>query len=90
MGDLAIGVARLLCIRIKGTFWLAVLLVTAIPYYGDAYCHIHQWIVNDNTEPGNVGIPLWLDFIVPTVGLLLYAARNSAAAALRLAGESRA
>jgi hypothetical protein len=73
MGDLAIGVTGLLCIRIRGTFWLAVLLVTAIQYYGDAYGHFYQWIVNDNTEVGNIGPPLWLDLIVPTVGLVLYA-----------------
>jgi hypothetical protein len=74
MGDLAIGVTALLCLRIRGTFWLAVLLVTAIQYYGDAYGHVYQWLHNDNTHSGNVGPPLWLDVIVPTVGLLLYRA----------------
>jgi len=81
MGDLSIGVAGLLCIRVRGTFWLAVLVIAAVQYYGDAYGHIHQWVVNDNTKSGNVGIPLWLDVIVPTIGLLLYAARSRAAAA---------
>jgi len=75
MGDLAIGVTGLLCVRYRNPgFWLAVLLVTAIQYYGDAYGHVYQWLENDNTEPGNVGIPLVLDLIVPTVGLLLYRA----------------
>jgi hypothetical protein len=72
MGDLAIGVTGLLCIRIRGTFWLAVLLVASIQYYGDAYGHVYQWLHNDNTEPDNIGIPLWQDLIVPTVGLALY------------------
>jgi hypothetical protein len=81
MGDLSIGVVGLLCVRIRGTFWLAVLLVAAVQYYGDAYGHVHQWLANDNTESGNVGIPLWLDVIVPTIGLLLYAARSRAATA---------
>jgi hypothetical protein len=72
MGDLAIGVTGLLCIRFRGYFWLAVLLVTAIQYYGDAYGHFFQWIENDNTDDGNIGPPLWLDLIVPTVGLILY------------------
>lgn len=79
MGDMAIGVAALLCVRIRGTFWLAVLLIAAIQFYGDAYGHVYQWIEHDNTEPGNVGIPLWLDVIVPTVGLLLYRAWRRAA-----------
>jgi hypothetical protein len=75
MGDLAIGVTGLLCIRYRNPgFWLAVLLVTAIQYYGDAYGHVYQWLENDNTEPGNVGIPLVLDLVVPTVGLFLYRA----------------
>jgi hypothetical protein len=74
MGDLAIGVIALLCIRIRGTFWLAVLIVASIQYYGDAYGHVYQWLHNDNTEPGNVGAPLWLDVIVPTVAILLYRA----------------
>lgn len=72
MGDLAIGVTGLLCIKYRGNFWLAVLLVTAIQFYGDAYGHIYQWIENDNTASGNIGAPLWQDFIVPTVGLILY------------------
>src|SRR5919109_5348443 len=70
MGDLAIGVTGLLCVRFRNPgFWLAVLLVLAIQYYGDAYGHVYQWIENDNTEQGNVGPPLWVDVIVPTVGL---------------------
>jgi hypothetical protein len=79
MGDLAIGVTGLLCLRFRNpAFWLAVLLVTAIQYYGDAYGHVYQWIENDNTKQGNVGPPLWLDLIVPTVGLALYAAHQRA------------
>lgn len=74
MGDMAIGITALLCLRIRGTFWLAVLLVTAIQYWGDAYGHVYQWLENDNTEPGNIGPPLWLDIIVPAIGLLLYRA----------------
>jgi hypothetical protein len=72
MGDLAIGVAGVLCLRFRGFFWLAVLLITAIQYYGDAGGHIYYWIADDNTEPGNVGPPLWTDIILPTVGLILY------------------
>jgi uncharacterized protein DUF6790 len=83
MGDLAIGVTGLLCIRFRGYFWLAVLLVTAIQYYGDAYGHFYQWIENDNTEIGNVGPPLWLDLIVPTVGLVLYRLQAEAMAVLQ-------
>lgn len=90
MGDLAIGVTALLCLRIRGTFWLAVLLVTAIQYYGDAYGHVYQWLHNDNTEPGNIGPPLWLDVVVPTVALLLYRAWRRAGGNPEPASESPA
>ena len=72
MGDFAIGVTGLLCIRFRGLFWLAVVMVTSIQYYGDAIGHVYQWIENENTKQGNIGPPLWVDVIVPTVALLLY------------------
>lgn len=72
MGDLAIGVAGVLCIWIRGNFWLATIVVTSIQYYGDAVGHVHQWLANGNTEPGNIGIPLYLDVIVPVVATVLY------------------
>jgi hypothetical protein len=82
MGDLAIGVVGILCAKIRNPgFWLAVLLVTAIQYYGDVAGHIYQWLENDNTEPGNVGAPLFFGALVPTVGLLLYGAHRRAARA---------
>jgi hypothetical protein len=82
MGDLAIGVVGILCFRFRSPgFWLAVLLVTAIQYYGDVGGHIYQWLENDNTEPGNVGAPLFFGALVPTVGLLLYHGYRRAARA---------
>lgn len=90
MGDMAIGITALLCLRIRGTFWLAVLLVTAIQYWGDAYGHVYQWLANDNTEPDNVGIPLALDLIVPAVGLLLYRAWLKAGGSPQAAAEEPA
>lgn len=72
MGDLAIGVLAILCIWIHGRFWLATILFATIQYYGDAYGHVYQWIVNDNTKSGNIGPPLWIDLIVPAVAIVLY------------------
>jgi hypothetical protein len=79
MGDLSIGVVGLLCLRIRGTFWLAVLVVTAVQYYGDMVGHLYQWLANGNTHSGNIGPPLAVDIIVPTVGICLYAAWRRAA-----------
>ena len=73
MGDLALGVCSLLCLRIRGTFWLAVLVFMSIQYYGDAVGHVYQWLNNDNSKSGNVGVPLVLDVLWPAVATVLYA-----------------
>jgi hypothetical protein len=75
-GDLALGLAAVLCIWIRDRYWLAILIVAAVSLWGDAYGHIHQEIVNDNHDPDNTGPVLYTDVIVPLVGLLLYAARE--------------
>lgn len=72
MGDMAIGVAAILARWFRGYYWLAVTIVLTIQYLGDAGGHIYFWIAEDNTEPDNVGIPLWFDFILPIVAMLLY------------------
>ncbi|MBP1160057.1 uncharacterized membrane protein YhaH (DUF805 family) [Rhodococcus sp. PvR044] len=73
MGDLAIGVTGVLCFWFRGYFWLALLTVTTIQYFGDAAGHVYFWIAEDNTKSGNIGAPLWFDIILPVVGFTLYA-----------------
>lgn len=75
-GDLALGLAAVLCIWIRDRYWLAILLVAAVSLWGDAYGHIHQAAVNDNHDPDNTGPVLYADILFPLVGLLLYAARE--------------
>ena len=73
MGDLAIGVGAFLCLRFRDPrFWLAVLIIATIQYWGDVVGHIYQWQHNDNTEPDNVGIPLFMDLLVPLIAWFLY------------------
>lgn len=74
MGDLAIGVAGILCLFIRDPkFWLAVIIVTTIQYWGDAYGHVYQMIVNDNHCEDNTGLVLWADIWTPLVAIVLYA-----------------
>ena len=74
MGDMAIGVAGFMCLFIRDTkFWLAVVVVVTIQYWGDAYGHIHQMIVNDNHCVDNTGPVLWTDIATPLVAIILYA-----------------
>jgi hypothetical protein len=52
---------------------LAVIIVTTIQYWGDAYGHFHQMIENDNHCTDNTGPVLWMDIIGPMVAIVLYA-----------------
>lgn len=73
MGDLAIGVAGLLCFWIRDLkFWLAVILVATIQFWGDAVGHIYQMVEYDNHEPDNSGVILWLDILNPLILIVLY------------------
>jgi hypothetical protein len=75
-GDLALGVAAVLCIWFRDRYWLAILVVATISLWGDAFGHIHQEIVNDNHDPDNTGPVLYADIVVPLVALALYIARE--------------
>ncbi len=75
-GDLALGLAALLCVRFRDRYWLAILIVAAISLWGDAYGHIHQEVANDNHDPDNTGAVLYADIVFPLVGLTLYALRE--------------
>lgn len=74
MGDLSIGVVGVMCLWITSPkFWLAVIVVVTVQYWGDAYGHIHQMIVNDNHCVDNTGPVLWTDIAIPFVSIALYA-----------------
>lgn len=74
MGDISIGVAGILCMFIRDPrFWLAVIIVFTIQYWGDTYGHIYQMVENDNHCPDNTGPVLWTDFGSPLVAIVLYA-----------------
>lgn len=75
-GDLALGVAAMLCIWFRDRYWLAIVVVATISLWGDAFGHIHQEIVNDNHDPDNTGPVLYADIVVPLVALALYIARE--------------
>src|SRR4051812_34799247 len=90
MGDLAISVAALLCIRFRGYFWLATVVILSIQYFGDAGGHIYYWLADDNTKPDNVGIPLFFDIAGTIVVIALYVASWREGGDARPAHEARA
>lgn len=75
-GDLALGVAAVLCIWVRDRYWLAILIVASISLWGDAYGHIHQAVVNDNHDIDNTGPVLYADILFPLIALLLYGYRE--------------
>jgi hypothetical protein len=75
-GDLALGIAAVLCVWFRDRYWLAIIVVAMISLWGDAYGHIHQAVVNDNHDPDNTGPVLYTDILFPLVALALYALRE--------------
>ncbi|MCH9730005.1 MAG: hypothetical protein K0U84_10090 [Actinomycetia bacterium] len=73
MGDLAIGVVGIMAYWFRGNFWLATIVVLTVQYLGDAAGHIYYWVVENNTRPYNIGLPLWTDIMLPIVIWILYA-----------------
>ena len=62
-----------MCIWRGDDFWLATIIGLSVWLLGDAIGHIADMIINHNYAPGNVGVPLYTDIIVPAALLILYA-----------------
>lgn len=71
--NLAFGVLGILCIWRGDDFWFATILGISIWLLGDAIFHLYDMIYNHNYTPGNVGVPLYTDIIIPVVLLSFYA-----------------
>lgn len=78
MGDLSIGVVGIMAYWFRGHFWLATIVVLTVQYLGDAAGHVYFWLVENNTRPYNVGIPLISDIVLPIVMWALYLASRRA------------
>lgn len=69
--NLAFGILGMLCIWYRGLFWSATVLGFSIWIMSDGFQHLYRWIYKNDTSPGNTGMPLYTDFIVPIVLLVL-------------------
>lgn len=69
--NLAFGVLGILSIRYRGYFWAATIIGFSIWIIGDGIHHLYHAIANENMSSGNIGVPLWTDFIVPVALLIL-------------------
>ena len=71
VANLAFGVLGVLCLRFRGGFWAATIVGFAVFLEGAAYGHIRDIILNQNYAPGNAGIILYWDLLVPVAQLIL-------------------
>jgi hypothetical protein len=69
--SLGIGVAGVIAFRASLPFRFATLIPPAVFSLGAAGGHIYQMIVAKNFSPGNVGVVLPSNFLIPIVGLVL-------------------
>jgi hypothetical protein len=69
--NLGYSVLGFMCIWYRENFWLATVIGASIWLIGDGIGHVIDAYINNNYAPGNVGIPLYTDFIVPFIMLML-------------------
>src|ERR1700679_2331104 len=62
MADLTVGVLGILCLWIRGNFWLATTIVYSSLILGDAVGHLRQIVLNNNHAANNSGVFLVVEF----------------------------
>ena len=73
MADLTVGVLGVLCLWIRGNFWLATAIANAVWLWGDAIGHVRQIVINHNHAENNSGAFLVAEFLMPLLILALAA-----------------
>ncbi len=71
IADLSVGVLGVLCIWLRGNFWLATVIVNAVWFLGDAVGHIRQMVEHHDFAPNNAGIFLLAEIATPLAMLAL-------------------
>src|SRR5271167_3579085 len=84
MADLTVGVLGVLCVWLRGNFWLATAIANAVWLLGDAVGHMRQMVVNNNHAANNSGIFLVFEIVTPLVILFLALYERSAGADSRI------
>src|ERR1700744_4339475 len=83
MADLTVGVLGILCLWIRGNFWLATAIANSVWLLGDAIGHTRQILLANNRAANNSGLFLLAEFVTPIIILAfaIYCSRNSPHAA---------
>ena len=70
--SLGLSLLGILCIWIRGWFWLAPVVAQTAFLLGSGYVHIQDVLIHDNFAPGNAGTILFYDIVVPVIGCGLF------------------
>ena len=73
ISNLSQAILGFLCIWIRGTFWAATVIVSAVWLLGCGVGHVRQMLKTRNFATGNAGAPFYSDVLKPLVliGLLI-------------------
>jgi len=71
MADLTVGVLGILCLWLRGNFWLATAIANAVWLLGDAIGHLREVTLHNNHAANNSGIFLYAEVITPLLILFL-------------------
>lgn len=69
--NLAFGILGILSWKFRDNFWTATIIGVTTFQWGAAYVHIMEIINQGNYAPGNAGLPLYADIILPLLLLAL-------------------
>jgi len=68
--NLGYAVLGILSIWYRGYFWFATIIGFSVWIIADGIQHFYHFLIEGNATPGNIGVPLWTDFIVPIILLI--------------------
>ena len=69
--SLGFGIVGLIAFRGRLNFQAAAIIGPAVFLWGAAGGHIYQMISAHNFSPGNAGVILWTDILLPIIGFIL-------------------
>lgn len=69
--NLGYGILGVLSIWFRGYFWVATIIGFSVWIIGDGFQHLYHALFRGNLSDGNVGVPLYTDFIIPVLLLFL-------------------
>lgn len=65
--NLSFGILGILAIWLRGLFWVATILGFSIWIIADGIHHLYEYLALGNSAPGNIGVPLYTDLIIPAI-----------------------